>query len=264
MNLVRNPGFSDLTAWNLSGGATFDPAAGNDQYGCIYLANAGDAISQVIHLPDRPDWTLWASFLSSEVGSVDVALLNQNNQTVYTTSFALDGDGDWDKWQPTNLGLAKGSYTLRISFNDVAVRVDDVSAAYIPKTRPQLALLAHEDVAALSNDIESFTAPSSTNEGSYTKSVDAALYYVQAVNDQGQPDVRWLDADLVDTVVNKIIEDVLTGPVLAYYQTKTDFTQGPRSESFSQIASGIRQRYGLVPGSTHSGQRRMMVVDLSH
>lgn len=264
MNLIKNPGFSDLDFWTLAGNAAFAAAKGNDQLGACSLPDAGSAISQQVILPDRPHWTVWASFYSEASGNVDVTITNLDGDTVYSATIALDGDSDWDAWQPDNLGLPPGTHTIRFAYNSAAVWLDDVSLAHIPKTRVRLAQMAHEDVAALSDDIDDFTPPSSGNEGSYTKSLDAALYYVGAINHQGHPDVRWLHPEMVDAVIGKVVEDVLTGPVLAYYQKKTDFTQGPRSESFSQIANGIRQRYGLVPGATHSGKRRMMVIDMTH
>lgn len=263
-NIIRNGGFRDITSyWQAQGGAQFAADQGHDQLGAAYLPGAGAAIFQEIALPDRPNWTLAAAFKAAVAGTVTVTIANDDGQTIYTADVSLTG-GDWDEWTVT-LGLPADTITITITYGDVAVYVDDVSAAHIPKTRYQLAVLAHAECQDLTGDISTFTAPSAPDsEGSYTAAIDAALLWVGAVNEQNAPDVRWLDRELVGRAVDKIVEEILTGPVLAYYQKKVDVSLGPRRESYSQIANGIRQRYGLVPGATHSGARRMMVIDMVH
>lgn len=263
-NIIRNPGFYDISSyWQAENGAVFAASVGNDQLGAASLPTAGASIYQEVTLPERPSWSLEAYLYGAGAGNATIIITNNDGETIYTTTVALTG-GSWQQWT-TTIGLPPNRIRIKFAYNDVAFYVDDVSVAHIPKTRYQLAVLAHDEIQDLVSDISSFTAPSApSNEGSYTAAIDAALTWVGAINTQGDPDVRWLERDQVDQTIDKIVEEVLTGPVLAYYQKKVDVSLGPRRESYSQIANGIRQRYGLVPGATHSGQRRMMTIDLTH
>lgn len=263
-NIIRNPGFYDVDSyWQAEGGAVFAPSVGNDQLGAASLPAASASIYQEVTLPERPSWTLEAYLYGLAAGNATITILNSDLDTVYTATVALTGS-TWEQWTAT-IGLPPDRIHIKFEYNNVAFYVDDVSVAHVPKTRYQLAVLAHAEVQDLVSGISSFVAPSySSDEGSYTAAIDAALMWVGAVNTQGDPDVRWLEREQVDQVIDKIVEEILTGPVLGYYQGKVDVSLGPRRESYSQIANGIRQRYGLVPGATHSGQRRMMTIDLTH
>ena len=254
-NLLSNGAFDgDLANWDLVPTVSFIPNDGNKELGAAHLESAGAEISQTLPIAIGREYMIdiWAKAAAAD-GSCDLVIKNNDGDTIYTNSFAIASA--WANGIAERVGLPRGSHTVHVVFNDVAAYVDDISIAWVIKTRLELA----DEAAALLGDLATQDAGFTTSggdEGDYTKAVDAALRAVGAVDEAGRPDVREVTDDTVDAVVDEVQRYMLHKLHRYYARNATDFTLEGRTEHYRQRVSAIENLLGIAVGGRPSASGR--------
>lgn len=261
MNRINNPGFSGNTNnWTLSGNAAYIASQGNDELGAASLPDAGSAISQQFTITmSRPQMAdVYVKGTGS--GNLTMAITNGDGDTVYSNTLTVTTS--WANALGQRVGLPQGTYTLTLTYDDVACYVDDVSVAWVIKTRAELASEAANLLGDLaSTDAGYSTTPSGDDtEGDYTKAVDAALRAVSAVDDAGRPDVRELTEDNVDACVDEVQRYMLHKLHRYYARNATDFSLEGRTEHYHQRVAAIENLLGIAVGGRPSASGRAVVT----
>lgn len=253
-HLVNGRFTHDLDAW-VAVGAEYSAGDGDDHFGVAVLA-AGEYITQVFSVPYLRTYTL-----SIDAKPTGTALSGSNAQAIITdgdgnTVTTIDLDGIADTWTPNvnDLGLAPGtSYTLKIINNDFGadLKIDDVWIYHVPITRAAIAARLHAKLGRLaSNRSWSTAADGDKTEGNYTYSIDAGLRELSAINPEtGIPDIRYLDPNQVNEVVDLVHRDALEA-LQADYSAEVDISVGPYRESRKQTAEGIGAMLGGKEGGS--------------
>lgn len=253
-NRISNGDFSgDLANWEASG-ATFVANQGNLELGAAYLSAAGHYIRQNFAIAVGRLYMVEVAVKGAGSGSLTLTIADSAGNTVYTASVTVTTS--WTT-SSTRVGLAWGNYTLTLTYNGVAVYVDDVSIAWVIKTRTELATEVHERLGNLATTDVTYTtaASGSDTEGSYTEAVDAGLRAVSAIDKAGRTDVRYLTEDNVDACVDEI-ERYMLHKLHRYYSLVTDYTIGPRTERLSQKRDAIERLLGLAVGGRSAAAGR--------
>lgn len=262
VNKIQDGDFTrrDLTHWTTVGGPSYVANVGNDELGCAYL-ESGDSISQEIVINVGREYMVEVATKGASTGNLTLTIANQDGDTMYTTNITVVDY--WTVWCQ-RIGLPWGTHTLKLAYNDVAVYVDDVSVAYVIKTREELVDIVDERLGLLaSNASLTRRGDDDETEGDYTHALDAALRTVGAVDPAGLPDVRYLDSNTLDQCLDELELNMLHR-LHRYWSTKTDYTIGPRTERISQVNAAIERLIGIAVGgrSASSGrgvaQRRLV------
>lgn len=256
--LINGRFLHDLDGWTASG-AVYSAGDGDDHYGVAVL-ETGEYIEQAFAVPRVRTYTLHYALKSSGVlAGTDVALLITDGAG--NTVVTVNPTGDVSAWTEaeTEIGLAPGAtYTLRITNTQAEdVKVDDVWLWAVPLTRSEIASRVNTKLARLASDRSLTTTPSgSLTEGDYTYAIDAGLRAVGSINvETDLPDVRYLEANEVDTAIDAVEREMLE-QLHRDYATEVDISVGPRRESLSQIAKAIQGQLG--DGGTTPGGRVVM------
>jgi hypothetical protein len=268
-NALSNGRFlQDLANW-VASGAAYSAGDGDDHYGVAVLSTGGDYVEQTFSVAHARLYSLHIAVKaigSSLSGSQATArIVDGNGNTVLTQALT----GTADTWTETtySIGLAPGTtYTLRITNASAAgdVRIDDVWLWWVPLSRAQVAARVHAKLARLATERSLSTTPAGAlTEGDYTYAVDAGLRSVGAIDPETDlPDVRWLDAAMLDTALDAVELEMLER-LQRDYAVAVDTTVGPRSERLSQIAAAIAALRGGV-GGKGGGGGRIVMRKLSH
>lgn len=252
----------DLDGWTVSG-AEYSAGDGDEHYGVAVLEQ-DEYLEQDFSVPYARTYTLHLALKSTGAigaGDVTVLITDGDGNTVAT----LQPTGSADAWfeYESEIGLGSGTtYNIKITNTQAEdVKADDVWLWYVPFSRSEIAERVHSKLGRLASERELSTAlDGSKTEGDYTYAVDSGLRQVGAVNPETDlPDVRYLDANLIDTTMDMIEREMLDR-LENDYITKVDLKVGPHSENFSQIAKSIRERAGK--GESKSGQ--VIVRRLTH
>lgn len=258
INRISNGRFEgDLANWTVAGSAIYIVNQGNDELGACHLTIAGDKIDQVFSVQTTREWMVeLAAIQASSTGTVTVNILDDSSNTVYTATAAAGAAWAVDS---NRVGLVAGiNYTLEIVFNDVAAYIDDISVAIVLSTRLELADEVHDLLGDLATADAAFsTTPSGDDtEGDYTEAVSFGLREVTAVNESGNPDVRYLMLDEIDACIDEIQKRMLHKLHRYYARNATDFTLEGRTESHHQRVSAIENLLGISVGGRPSGAGR--------
>ncbi len=248
----------DLNGWTASG-ASYSAGDGDGHYGVAVLSTGGDYIEQDFAVPDVKSYTLHTAIkpigAAATSGQVTARIMDGDGNTVVT----LNLTGAQDVWSEAEniAGLAPGTtYTLRITNVSATgdVRVDDVWLWFVPVTRAQLAQRVHNKLGRLASERQYYPTPTGIlTEGSYTYAVDAALLSFGALNPEtGNPDIRYLDANQVQTVLNMVRSEMLE-TLQADYAVEVDNSVGPYRQSLSQKSKNIGDMLGGGGSSGGSG-----------
>lgn len=255
-NVIANGAFNgDLANWDLSGAAAYVANKGGQELGAVHLPSAGAAIAQSFSISVGREYMIdvWALAVTGS-GNIDLLIKNSSNETIYTASLAV-ADTAWANVMGIRVGLPQGNHTLTVSFDDVAAYIDDVSIAWVIKTRQELADDAAELLGQLATEDAGFTADGD-EQGDYGKAVDAALRAIGAVDDAGRPDVRYLTDDTVDAAVDEVQRYMLHKLHRYYARNATDFTLEGRTEHLRQRTAAIENLLGIAVGGRPSSSGR--------
>lgn len=251
-NRIYNGDISrDLQNWTITGGAAFVANHGNKELGAAHLATAGDSIAQPFSIGVGRPYTIELAAKGASTGSVTLAIINEDGVTIWTKEVGVTTE-----WQACveKVGLPWGNHTLTLTFSDVAVYLDDISIAWVIKSRAELAKIVHERLGVMATTADVSLLPADDG-GWYEAPIDAALRAVGATDPAGRPDVRYLDTDTVDAAVDQIELEALH-KLHRHWSTKTDYSLGPRSESLSQIAGAIDRLIGTAVGGRSAASGR--------
>lgn len=255
----------NLDLWTATN-AAYSAGDGDDHYGVAVLS-AGGYITQDFTVPAARSYSLHTAVKPVgavlTAGQMQAIITDDRGNQVVTLSLEGDASNTWQENTDT-LGLAPGNtYTLKLlNGAAVPVRIDDVWLWFVPITRAQIATQVHARLGQLATDYSLSTTPSGAlTEGSYTYAIDSGLRGCNAVNDEtGQPDVRYLDAGDVLTVLD-LVEAEMLKRVQRSAVTEVDVRLGPRQESLSQKAANIGK---LLGGGAGSGGGRVVMRRLTH
>jgi hypothetical protein len=261
-NRLFNGDFAqDLSQWTAVAAAAFAHNEGNRELGAAYLPSAGSTISQSFSIGVGRPYMLEIASKGASSGTVRLTIANDNG-TVYS----------WDvpvatAWQVRSqrVGLPWGDYTLTLAYNGVAVYVDDVSVAWVVKTRLELAQEVAARLGVLATTASMSTDGTDTDaEGDYTGAIDEGLRAVAAVDPAGRVDVRYLDDGLVIACLDAV-ELAMLKKLQRYWMTKTDYAIGPRTEHLNQISQALLALTGAaVGGRPASAGRAVKSRKLNH
>lgn len=262
-NRVFNGEFAgDASNWALGGNAVFVVFQGNKELGAVHLPDSGSYVEQSFTVGvGRPYMVEAAVKGVSGTGNVTLTITNSTG-TVFTTSLAF-GNG-WVN-RSERVGLAWGDYTLRLAFSSGAAYVDDVSIAWVIKTRAELAAAVAERLGILATQASMTTVPNgAATEGHYTDPVNEGLRAVGACDQAGREDVRYLGNDALSGCLEEI-ELAMLKKLQRYWTTKTDYAIGPRQEHMNQISAALLALTGgAVGGRPASAGRSVKVRKLEH
>lgn len=235
----------DLNNWTPAGNAAFIASQGFNELGAISLPGSGDSVAQDFSIGvGRKYMVEVAGKAVSGSGNVTLTIKTDDGVTIYTATISLTTS--WQLWQE-RVGLPFGTFTLTLAYADVACYLDDVSVAYVVKTRAELAKAVHDRLGVLATNASVSLLPVSGEGSWYAEPIDVGLRSVQATDPAGRPDVRYLDAGIVDACINEIELEALH-KLHRYWSTKTDYSIGQRSESQSQITAAIDRLIGTAVG----------------
>lgn len=262
--LVNGRFYNALDGWTVSG-AAYNAGDGDDHFGVAVLSTGGDFISQTFAVPLGRLYTLHLAAKSSATLSgseVQAVITDGNGNQATAENVAITAD----TWTENNfsVGLVPGTtYTLKIVNNSAGadVKIDDVFIWFIPITRAEIAARVEDRIEKFAADQELSTAVNGTKtEGDYTYSVDAGLRSVNAINPEtGAPDVRYLDPEDVEAVIEKAESEILT-KLRRSYALMHDITTGPVSQKYSQIGASIDQIKGAGSGNGKGGDKGRVEV----
>lgn len=260
-NRISNPGFAgDLDNWTAAGNARYVADEGNDELGAASLPDAGSSIEQEFTVPVGRRQMIDIYAKAASAGTVAVTITDQDGNTAYSNSPAVTTS--WSNVLGERVGLSQGTYTLNIAWADQALHVDDVSVAWVIKTRDELAA----DVAELLGDLATQDAGYATDangddtEGDYTTAVDVGLRAVGATDRRGEPDVRYLHEQNVDACIDEVQRFMLNKLHRYYTRHATDFTLEGRTEHYHQRVAAIENLLGISVGGRPAGSGRAVQV----
>jgi hypothetical protein len=267
--LVNGRFLHNLNNWTASN-AVYSAGDGDDHYGVAVLSTGGGYIEQTLGVVNARSHSLHIAVKpvggALSAGQATLRITDGDGNTVATQNLS----GDADAWTESTytFGLAPGTtYTVRITNVSAAgdVKIDDVWLWWVPKTRAQLATMVHTKLARLATDRSlSTTAAGALTEGSYTYAVDAGLRAVGAIDPETDlPDVRWLDASLLDTALDAIEKEILE-QLQRDYAVEVDITMGPHSERLSQKHAALEKLTGAAGSSQGSGGGRVVMRKLHY
>jgi len=252
----------NLNGWTAAGGAQYLASDGDEHFGMANLP-VGGSISQGFAVEAARSFSLHISAKSPSgalvAGNVTYAITDGNGLSV--TSSSLTGAlAEWSE-NLVNIGLADGTtYTLTITNVSAAgdVRIDDVWMWFIPVTRAQIAAQVDNKLGRIADERSLTPTPAGTmTEGSYTYAIDAALRNVGAIDPQtGNPDVRWLNAQSVQLVIDATRREMLE-QLQSDYAVEVDTRTGPYQQSLSQKRAAITEMLG---GSGETGSNTAGIV----
>lgn len=263
-NRLQNGDYArDLANWDVDGGAVFVAAQGNNELGALSLPAPGSAVEQTFTIGVGRLYMLeLAARAASAQGQLELSILNNVGDTIYTATPLTSLD-----WlhHALRIGLAWGDYRLRLAYSDTACYVDDVSLAWVVKTRAELAAAAADRLGVLASQAGFITGQTQYGtEGDYTDAIDEALRAVGAVDPADRPDVRYLDSDNLSGCLGAI-ELAMLNKLHRYWVTKTDYALGPRQEHLSQIQAALLALTGAaVGGRAASAGRAVQTRQLRH
>jgi len=255
-NLLTNGRFlQNLSNWTAVN-AKYSAGDGDDHYGVAVLDTAGGYISATFSVPRVRSYSLHVAVkaIGAALSGTQCQLIIQDGSgnTVKTQNLT----GTADTWTDNDItaGLATGTtYTLKIINNSATgdVLIDDVWIWFIPMTRAAIATRIDEKLGRIADDRSLSTASSGAKtEGDYTYAIDAGLRAVGAINPEtGQVDVRYLDAENLQTALDFIEREMLKQLSLDY-ALEVDVRVGQRAESLSQISKALRETTGGAQGSS--------------
>jgi hypothetical protein len=250
-NRLANGRFlNDLANWTAFL-ATYSAGDGDDHYGVAVIPVTG-YVEQSFSVPAARAYSLHLS-VKGAGGSISVAITDSNGNAL--PAGTASGAADWTETTLT-FGLAPGTtYTLRLTGSGAAVKLDDAWLWWVPMTRARLAARVHDRLARLATDRSLNTTPAGVlTEGSYTYAVDAGLRSVGAIDPETDlPDVRWLEAAMLDTALDAVELEMLK-KLQRDYAVEVDTQLGPRREDLSQIAKAV----GGMTGGAGGGGRVVM------
>lgn len=243
----------DLQQWTISGNAAYVANEGNRELGACSLPDAGSSIAQPFSIGVGREYTIELAVKGAADGAVTLTIHNEDSVEVWTK--AVDVKSGWEV-AVARVGLPWGNYTFTIAYSDVAVHVDDVSIAWVIKSRAELARIVHERLGIMATKAGVALLPTGSGAGGwYEAPIDAGLRAVGATDRAGRPDVRYLDTNSVDAAVDQIELEALH-KLHRYWSTRTDFSLGPRSESLSQIGAAIDRLIGTAVGGRSAAAGR--------
>jgi hypothetical protein len=264
-NRLSNGGFwHDLDNWTASD-ASYAASDGDEHYGMAVLGPGGGYVEQEFTTPSARSWTVHLAIKpdTDNLATSDLTLrvVDGDGNTVLTQPAGTVTADAWTE-QTYEFGLAPGTtYTLRIKNNRGSgdIKVDDVWVWWVPLTRAELATRVNAKLARLASTRSLSTTPAGAlTEGDYTYAVDAGLRAVGAIDPEtDMPDVRYLEANLVDTALDAIEQEMIE-QLQRDYAVEVDVKVGPRQENFSQRA---RQVKALAGGG---GSGRVVMRKLTH
>lgn len=256
----------DLDSWTTSN-ASYSAGDGDDHYGVAVLDAGGGYVEQTFSVPYVRSYTLHVAIKpisgTLSANEMQARITDGDGNTVVTLS--LEGASS-DAWQENEdvLGLAPGTtYTLRLTNSSaLSVHIDDVWLWHVAITRANLAARADDKLGRLASDRSlSTTASGSNTEGDYTYAVDAGLRAMGALNPEtGEPDIRYLTPDNVETAID-VIEQEMLEKLRRDYAVETDVSLGPRRESLSQKQRAIGE---ILGGASGKGSGRVITRRLRH
>ena len=234
----------DLDQWTASG-AEYSAGDGDDHYGVAVLSTGGDYLTQTFTVPRTRLYSIHLAVkaVGANLSSTEVQLIitDGNGNTVKTSNLT----GTADKWTDNDItaGLASGTtYTFKLINNSASgdVKLDDIWLWFVPMTRSAMAARVDTKIGRLATERSySATASGALTEGSYTYAVDAGLRAVGAINPEtGTPDVRYLDAESLQTALDFVEKEILE-QLQRDYSVEVDIRVGQRSESLSQISKAL-------------------------
>lgn len=264
-NLLNNGRFRhNLDGWTVSG-ATYSAGDGDDHYGVAILSTGGDYIEQDFSVSRSRSYSLRVALKSSvalTAGVVTIVITDDDGNTVVT--YQPTGIADtWLEFTYTP-GLVPGTtFTIRVTNVSVGadVKTDDVWIWYVPITRQEIALRVHAKLSTLASDNSlSYSPDDELTEGDYTYAVDAGMRSAGAVNPEtGEVDVRYIDEDMVQTVLD-LAEREMLEYLRNVYATVVDVQVGPRRESYSQVSKAL----GEMTGKDSSAPGGVIMRNLDH
>lgn len=262
-NRVYNGDFAgSVDNWTLGGNAAFIVSQGFQELGAVHLPDSGSTVEQSFTIGVGRLYMVEAAVKGvSGTGNVTLTISNSSG-TVFTSNLAF-GNG-WVN-RAERVGLPWGDYTIRVAFNSGAAYVDDISIAFVVKTRAELANLVADRLGVLASQASMNTIPDGEDtEGHFTGPVDEGLRAVGAMDPAGRPDVRYLDVDSLNGCLDEI-ELAMLKKLQRYWTTKTDYAIGPRQEHINQISGALLALTGgAVGGRPASAGRAVKVRKLNH
>ena len=250
-SLLMNGAFDSLIYWETLGNADHEAGSGHDQLGAGQIATLGDALLQRFYVDESLNYTLDYWLKSDVEAKVNAAILNEAEIVVLENEEVVQA-GQWHQFQ-TDVGLPVGSYTVRFSFVDVAVLIDDVCLAHIPISRSQIAETVHGQLGELATAFNLCLYQNSYgDEGDYSLAIDVALRQVGALDGHSAPSVKCLHRCQVDVVIAQVEKEMLKLLHNRAALQPTQRTVGPVTEQFS-LLKALEIRMGMLPGQTKSG-----------
>lgn len=242
---------NDLNNWDVSG-AVYSAGDGDGHYGVAVLETGGDYIEQDFSVPDARTYTLFCAVKAAgsdlSGSQATIRIVDGDGNTVITIN--LSGTADTWTDNTNSVGLIPGTtYTIRFTNASAAgdVKIDDAWLWFVPITRANLAAKVNRKLARLASERSlSITASGAQTEGDYTDAVETGLRTVGAINPEtGEPDIRYLDPDDVQTCL-----DMIEREMLEYlendYSVLVDTTVGPERQNLSQISQRIGEKLGTT------------------
>ena len=263
-NRIYNGDFAqNLDGWTLTGGAVHIANEGYMELGAVHLLTAGDGIGRDFSIGVGREYRIEvATKAQASAGNLALTITNDAGQAIYSTTLTV-GTG-WVQ-RVKQVGLPWGNHTLTLAFVDEPLYLDDVSIAYVVKTRCQLAELVKDRLGVLATDAGMNDMPDGENtEGDFTAAVDEGLRAVGACDPAGRPDVRYLDAGDLNACLGHV-ELAMLHKLHRYWVTKTDYSIGPRTEHLNQVQQSLMALTGAaVGGRPASAGRGVQVRRLIH
>lgn len=264
-NRLYNGDFArDLSNWDVGGNAAFVANQGSKELGACSLPDAGSYVEQSFSIGVGRPYMLEVSVKGTGSGLLTLTITDSAGNTTYTTTLTVTTA--WAIQPAARVGLAWGDYTLRLAYNNVACYVDDVSIAWVVKTRSELAELVADRLGVLASGANFSTTPGddTDTEGDFTAAIDEGLRAVSACDPAGRPDVRYLDTDGLTGCLDEIELSMLKR-LHRYWSTKTDYNIGPRQERLNQISGQLLALTGgAVGGRPASAGRGVKVRKLTY
>ncbi|MCL4867758.1 MAG: hypothetical protein KJ063_02220 [Anaerolineae bacterium] len=249
-NRLYNADFArDLTRWGVEGAAAFVPDEGYRELGAVSLPSPGSMISQPFSLGlGRAYMVEVAVKAAATAGSITLSIGNSSGVIFL---WAVPVGTDWTL-AAQRVGLPWGDYVLSLGHDDTAVYLDDVSVAWVAKTRLELATDVAERLGAVAVRAGFSTDGVEQNqEGAYSAAVDEGLRAVGAVDRAGRVDVRYLDEGLVTACLDQIELSMLKR-LQRFWMTQTNYALGPRTEYVNQINASLLALTGAAVGGRSS------------
>lgn len=260
----------NLNNWTASN-AVYQASDGDDHYGMAVLSPSGYVEQDFttprvrtysLHLAIKPDTVDLAT------SDLQIRIVDGEGNTALTQNAGAVTAGVWTE-QTYEYGLAPGTtYTLRITNNRGSgdIKIDDVWLWWVPQTRAEMAARVHAKLGRLATNRSLSATPSGAlTEGDYTYAVDAGLRQVGAINPEtDEPDIRYLDTSLLDTVLDAIEREMMER-LQRDYAVEVDVQIGPRRENFSQTERALARLTGTgEDGGQGGGQGRIVARKLRY